>query len=112
MSDLKSYIEVNKEIRGDPNRPIFAREIKVFDEVDCEIALYEADLQVDEYMEKFRARFTDPEMFESLCSTYRTKYRKEIMGFMVTSRDFMKEAGLDKKGEYDGYNEEDEDGNV
>src|SRR5271157_895881 len=110
MSDLKSYIEVNKEIRNDPNRPVFAREIKVFDEVDCEIALYEADHQVDEYMEKFRTRFQDPEMFESLCSVYRVKYRREIMGFMETSRDFMKQAGLDKKVEYDAYNEEDEDG--
>jgi hypothetical protein len=109
MSDVTAIFQVNKEIREDENRPVFAREIKVFDEVDYEIALYEADHQIDDYMEKFRSRFNNPETFEALVGVYRLKFRGEIKAFADAAQKFFKEAGLDK--EY-GYESGDDDGNV
>src|SRR5579863_465794 len=101
MSDITTIFQVNREIREDKNRPVFAREIKVFDEVDSEIALYEADHQIDEYMEKFRSRFNDPKVFETLVDLYRVKYRREIKGFADAARDLFRESGLDREYGYE-----------
>jgi|SRR5271157_1556824 len=109
MSDIFTIFQVNKEIREDKNRPVFAREIRVFDEVDYEIALYEADHQIDGYMEKFRSRFNNPKTFEALVDVYRMKFRDQIKNFADAARDYFKRAGLDN--EY-GYEHGDDDGNV
>src|SRR5271157_1000371 len=106
MSDIFTIFQVNKEIREDKNRPVFAREIKVFDEVDSEIALYEADHQIDGYMEKFRSRFNNPKLFEALVDIYRMKYRGEIKAFADAARELFKEAGMHR--EY-GYEDDDDD---
>lgn len=113
--DVTMFFQVNAEVRDDPNRPTFARQIHVFDEVDCEIALYEADHLVDEYMEKFRIRFHDPDFFERLVTVYRGKFREHIKAFITTTQEALKAAG---KGPKDttwgngGYHKDDDDGNV
>lgn len=109
MSDIATVFQVNSEIREDANRPVFSREIRVFDEVDCEVALYEADHQIDDYMEKFRTRFTRPQVFEALVDVYRIKFREEIKAFWDSARKTFKAA--DRNKEY-GYEDGDEDGNV
>jgi ribosomal protein S17E len=113
--DVTMFFQVNAEVRDDPDRPTFARTIRVFDEVDCEIALYEADDIVDKYMEKFRDRFHDPDFFERLVKVYRGKFRGKIKEFITTSREAMKEAGHGPKDTTwgdDGYHKDDDDGNV
>jgi hypothetical protein len=116
MSDpnLAVVLQVNVEIQGDPGRPTFAREIDVFDEVDCEIAMLEADNQVDEYMEKFRARFSDPEVFENFVMVYRIKFRGEIKVLIDAAREIMEAAGKGPKDITRGeeYHKDDDDGNV
>jgi hypothetical protein len=114
-TDVTTFFQVNAEVRDDPNRPTFARLIHVFDEVDCEIALYEADNQVDEYMEKFRTRFHDPDFFDRLVKVYRGKFRARIKDFISTSQEALKAAGKGPKDTTwgdDGYHKDDEDGNV
>ena len=113
MSDFDTAFQVNAEIRDDPIRPTFAREIHVFDEVDVEIALYEADHQVDEYMEQFRARFSNPEMFEELVKIYRGKFRVHLKEFISDAREIMKpkDTTWGTQGD-DGYHKDDDDGNI
>jgi hypothetical protein len=115
-TDVTTFFQVNAEVRDDPNRPTFARQIHVFDEVDCEIALYEADDQIDKYMEQFRARFSDPAFFEKLVEVYRGKFRLRVKEFISTAQEAMKAAGHGPKditwsGE-DGYHKDDDDGNI
>jgi hypothetical protein len=116
MSDFDTAFQVNAEIRNDPNRPSFTREIQVFDEVDVEIALYEADHQVDEYMEQFRARFSDQKMFEDMVGVYRGKFRVELKKFISAAQEAMKAAGKGPRdvtwGTDDGYHKDDDDGNI
>jgi len=114
-TDVTTFFQVNAEVRDDPNRPTFARQIHVFDEVDCEIALYEADNQVDEYMEQFRSRFKDPDFFDRLVTVYRGKFRGRIKEFISTSQEALKAAGKGPKDTTwgnDGYHKDDDDGNV
>jgi hypothetical protein len=117
-TDLIEVLQVNAEVRNDPNRPTFAREIQAFDEIDCEIALYEADHLVDEYMEQYRARFSNPEMFEEFVKVYRGKFREDIKEFISTAREALKAAGHGPKDTTswgwgdDGYHKEDDDGGV
>jgi hypothetical protein len=114
-TDVTTFFQVNAEVRDDPNRPTFARQIHVFDEVDCEIALYEADAQIDAYMEKFRIRFVDPDFFERLVQVYRGKFRARIKDFITTSQEAMKAAGKGPKDTTwgdDGYHKDDDDGNI
>lgn len=103
MSDFDEVFRVNKEIREDPDRPCFAGTFDLHDEVSCELALFEADQLVDSYLEQFRARFKDPSMFESLCMTYRKKFRENLRTFMREAKEIQSNYG---------YNSEDEDGNV
>jgi hypothetical protein len=114
-TDVTEILQVNAEIRNDSNRPSLVREIHVFDEVDCEIVLYEADHQVDEYMEKFRTRFSNPQMFEELVKVYRGKFREDIREFISTAREALKAAGHGPKDTTwgdDGYHKDDDDGNI
>jgi hypothetical protein len=116
MSDFDIAFQVNAEIRDDPKRPVFARAIHVFDEVDCEIALYEADHQIDEYMEQFRARFSDQVLFEDLVKVYRGKFRVELKNFISAAREVMEAAGKGPNvtwgSDDDGYHKDDDDGNI
>ncbi len=89
MSDFDTVVRVNAEVRDDPKKPVFARQIKAFDEVDCEIALYEADHEIDTYMEQYRARFDDPKTFEDLVAVYRIRYREGIKVVIAAARELM-----------------------
>ncbi len=109
MSDFDTIFQVNAEIRDDDNRPHFQRKVAVFDEISCEIALFEADNQVDEYMEQFRARFQDVSMFEALRDIYRGLFRKALRDFWDEARAKLRKQG---HGEEYGYETGDDDGNV
>ncbi len=113
MSDFDTVLQVNREIRDDPNRPVFTGTIDLQDEVAAKLAMFEADEITDTYLERFRSRFKDPDLFEGFCMAYRVKFRGEIRKFLEEARQTQEATKRDTTwGDEGGYESGDDDGNV
>ena len=113
MSDIDTVFQVNREIRDDPNKPVYTGPVDLQDEVSCELALYEADEITDTYLERFRPRFKDPDLFEGFCMAYRVKFRGEVRKFIEEARQTQEATKRDTAwGADGGYESGDDDGNV
>jgi hypothetical protein len=104
VSDFDLIQQISKEIREDPDKPVFDHMFDVTDEVACELALYEADFFVEAYLERYRNRFANTLLFESFVRANQKNFRSELKEFIHLGRVWAREVGFssDDEGDDDG----------
>lgn len=95
MDDADVILELDAAIRNDPDAPVLEQQFDPLDPVAIEIVLHEADFAVDRYMEKwesFRAKFSNPAMYDAFILDYQTRVRRDLKMIISNAQQFLADA--------------------
>lgn len=99
MSDVDLILQIQQELRDDPNPPILDAQFDPLDPVEIEMICHEADFSIDRVIERYRDKylnqFSDPSVFENFVLEHKMKIRKIIHGAVEEARSRIREMGYD-----------------
>ncbi len=109
MSDFDLILQLQQELKEDPNPPILDVAFDPLDPVEVELIMHEADFAIDACIERYRDRyvplFKDPQVFENFVLEHKQKIRKVVHGAVEEAKEKIRALGYDAE-ERDPFTED------
>lgn len=99
MSDVDLILQLQKELKADPNPPVLDVAFDPLDPIEIEMVLHEADFAIDgcleRYEDRYRPQFSDPTVYDNFVLEHKQKIRQIVRDAVAEAQEKIKALGYD-----------------